>query len=137
MYPHSLRKHLFSLDDTVDMIFYHVNCIGQAEYLLESLKPNFPKHDPCLKDACIFVEKLKWPTSNVKKHRPLPYLTDHYKRIFGPKRIDCSIKMEMRYSSIVFEHILFYWQDFTKVHRIKVFPKFPPGGPDNAYIYIF
>ena len=31
MYPHSLRKQLVSLVNTVDMIFYRVKCIGQAE----------------------------------------------------------------------------------------------------------
>ena len=30
IYPHSIRKQLFSLADTVE-IFYRVNCIGQAE----------------------------------------------------------------------------------------------------------
>ena len=37
------------------------NCWGVLQH-------NSPKHDPCLKDACIFIEKLKWRTSTMKKH---------------------------------------------------------------------
>ena len=62
MIPHYLRKQLFSLDQKS-------GCIS-----------NSPKHDPCLKDACIFFEDLKWPTLNVKKTGSLHELTDHYKR---------------------------------------------------------
>ena len=36
-------KQLSSIGDTVYMIFYRVNCIGQAEYLLGSLTANLPK----------------------------------------------------------------------------------------------
>ena len=37
----------------------------------------------------------------MKNTDPLPDLTHHYKTIFGPVRIDCSLKMEMRYSRIL------------------------------------
>ena len=100
MYPHSLRKQSFSLADTVDMIFIASTVLDRLNNFWVVLQPNSPKHNPCLKDVCIFFERLKWPTSNVKKARPLPHLTDHYKRYLEP-RIDCSIKMEMRYYTII------------------------------------
>ena len=82
MYLHFLRKQLFNLADTVDMIFYRVNCIGQAESLKWNFTAKLPKIWSMFKNACIFIEKLK----------------------FGHRRSDCSIKMEMRYRSILFDH---------------------------------
>ena len=68
------------------------------------LKPNSPKHVPCSKDACLFIEKSNWPTLNVKKKLTLARFNWSLQAIFGPGRIDCSIKMDMRYSSILFDH---------------------------------
>ena len=106
--PHFLRKQYFHIKC---VLFHQCNQYGiksisvidaslwihlqESESLLcqlywtgwiivgEFYSKNSPKHDPCFKDACIFIAKLKWPTSTVKKHWPLPDLTGHYKRYLG------------------------------------------------------
>ena len=101
--PHFLRKQCFHIKCILfrQCYQYRINSISVIDgygYIFKKaslycirlnncwgvLQPNSPKHDPCLKEACIFIEKLKWPTSTVKKHWPLSDLTDHYKRYFGP-----------------------------------------------------
>ena len=67
---HSLREHLFNLADTVDM-----------NDILECLQQD-PKSNLGLKDACIFFEKLKCLTLNMKKKQPLPNSSNHCKRFF-------------------------------------------------------
>ena len=71
---------MFSIADTVDMkllLDRLINC-------RRVLQPNSPKHDPCLKDACLLFGEIEMADIEREKHRPLPDLTDKYKRYLGP-----------------------------------------------------
>ena len=80
MIPHFLRKQFFHLKYVLFCLCnqYGINSITvidaslwihlQEGIIIVLITANSPKHDPYLKDACIFNEKLKWPTSIVKKH---------------------------------------------------------------------
>ena len=87
MIPHFLRKQCFHIKCVLFRQCYQcgINSISVIDATLwihlkkvslycirlnncwGVLQPNSPKHDPCWKDACIFIEKLKWLTSTVKK----------------------------------------------------------------------
>ena len=91
------------------------------------LQPNSPKHDPCLKDTCIFIEKLNiqhWALS-MKKHWPL-WFKWPLQTYFWTGHIDSSIKVEMRYSSILFDHT-------NEMKFAKRTP--PPHTHTHHYIY--
>ena len=146
MYPHSLRKQLFSLADsylcymsikyierstrdltahrvhgqhhsainrsitttkanTVDMIFYRINCIGHSGWIIFG---EFYCQTP---QNMIYVWKtLSFSLRNWNgqhwawKTLTLARFNWSLQRIFGPGRIDCTIKMVMRYSNILFVH---------------------------------
>ena len=121
----SLRKRVFSLRQNLDTSLYKnvstflketiilsaspiqltwyfiaSTVLDRLTYCWVILQPNYPKHDPCFNDACIFFEKLKLLTSNVKT-QTLARSSLSLQTIFGPGRIDCSIQMQMRYISIL------------------------------------
>ena len=91
------------------------------------LQPNSPKHDPCLKDTCIFIEKLNiqhWALS-MKKHWPL-WFKWPLQTYFWTGHIDSSIKVEMRYSSILFDH----------TNEMKFAKRTPPPTHTHTIIYM-
>ena len=79
MIPHFLRKQCYHIKCVLfrQCKQYGINStsvIDACLYIFKKtnncwgvLQHNSPKHDLCLKDACIFIETLKWPTSTVKK----------------------------------------------------------------------
>ena len=83
---------------------YRVNCIGQAEKLLGSFTAKQPKTWSMFERSLHFHWKIEIADIDREKTLTLVWFNWSLQTIFWPGRIECSIKMEMRYSSLLFDH---------------------------------
>ena len=83
---------------------YRINCIGQAEWLLGSFTAKLPKTWSMFERRLHFHWEIEMVDSDREKTLTLVRFNWSLQTIFGPRHIECSIKMEMRYSMLLFDH---------------------------------